>query len=91
VARAHQSLGSNELRALELDLGLIEEVDPAAVENISQRHGAIIDLGVRLVLAKQITQRLQHGVLAPHPVPSAGRTAGTDLSRELQSRVNASR
>src|SRR5262249_17670825 len=63
VARAHQRLGAGEPHGLEIDLGLVELLEPAAL----QHHGKGDLAVVRLRLSrKQVAQDFQHRTPANH-------------------------
>ena len=44
MASAYEALCSDQPLGFQLDLGLVEQLEPATVENVGQPHGAIPDL-----------------------------------------------
>jgi hypothetical protein len=44
MASAYEALCSDQPLGFQIDLGLVEQLEPATVENVGQSHGAIPDL-----------------------------------------------
>ena len=57
MAGAHQRLGADQALGLELDLRLIEQLEPVALEHVDERDLAVVRDGLT---AKQVAQGLQH-------------------------------
>jgi hypothetical protein len=55
VTSAHQPFRADQTRALELDFRLVEQFQPASVEDVGDRHRAIVGDRLAFVLREELS------------------------------------